>query len=179
MSFEVLGLLKKASEILDRQNISYMVSGSVALGCYAVSRSTRDIDVVLELDAQQVEGFLSEFSSFYLYEPTVIEEIKRKGMFNAIDHESGFKIDFILRKNGRYAQNAFSRRYLFTDWGFPFWIISLEDLIIAKLVWIQDYQSSVQINDINALLLNPEIDFSYLWHSIQDLQLDTFNIIPQ
>ncbi len=66
-------------------------------------------------------------------------------MFNLIDHNTGYKIDFILRKNTQYAQVAFARRQKTIDFTGNIYVISLEDLILAKLMWIQDIFSDRQM----------------------------------
>lgn len=66
-------------------------------------------------------------------------------MFNVIDFESGFKIDFIVRKNTDFHIIEFNRRNLSNAYGFQTWIVSIEDLVISKIKWIQELQSDTQI----------------------------------
>jgi hypothetical protein len=40
-------LLQTVTQILEQQNIPYMLSGSLALTLYAMPRATRDIDIVV------------------------------------------------------------------------------------------------------------------------------------
>lgn len=47
-------LLQDALEWLDRCGITYMVVGSVASSVYGLARATQDIDVVVEISANQV-----------------------------------------------------------------------------------------------------------------------------
>ena len=57
------------------------------------------------------------------------------------------------------------------------WVISLEDLIIAKIIWIQDYQSEKQILDIENLLLNPDKDMNYIKEWCNNMNLRTLNLL--
>jgi len=57
------------------------------------------------------------------------------------------------------------------------WVISLEDLIIAKIIWIQDYQSEKQILDIENLLLNPDKDMNYIKEWCNNLNFRTLNLL--
>jgi hypothetical protein len=98
-------------------------------------------------------------------------------MFNIIDHQTGFKIDFIIRKETEYFNLAFQRRLRIHELDTDLWVIRLEDLIIAKLIWIQEYQSEKQIVDIENLLLNPDKDLTYIRRWCTILQLQTFNLI--
>jgi hypothetical protein len=138
---------------------------------------TMDIDIVIELDQENLNNFLEIFAvGFYLNEDTVRQEIKRKGMFNVIDHRSGFKIDFIVRKDTEYRKLEFSRRIRkFID-DVPVWIVSVEDLIISKIGWIQQLQSERQISDIKLLLTLPGIDMDYIFSWCEKLKLNTLNL---
>ena len=99
----IFDLLKEVTVALEKRNIPYMVSGSMAMVVYTVSRTTRDIDIVIELSKGSLKGFYEIFkANFHLHKPTVEEELSRRGMFNAIDHRSGMKIDFVIRKNSLY-----------------------------------------------------------------------------
>lgn len=64
-------------------------------------------------------------------------------MFNVIDFEGGEKIDFIVRKNTEFHVNEFERHQRVEALGFSVWVVSLEDLIISKLNWIQQIQRSL------------------------------------
>ena len=171
-------LLKKITGSLEEKGISYMVSGSLALNVYSVPRMTYDIDLVIELHHESVEGFLQIFrEGFYIDAETVREEIGRKGMFNAIDHQSGLKIDFIIRKDTEYRRLEFSRKIRKLIGGMPVWIVSPEDLIISKIIWIQELQSEKQMGDINRLLSLEDIDRGYIKDWCKKLALNTFGMI--
>jgi hypothetical protein len=98
-------------------------------------------------------------------------------MFNLIDNLSGYKLDFMLLKNSTYHQLAFERRVQRTDVGYPVWVHSIEDLILAKLMWIQQLFSDRQMNDIHALLRYENIDREYIKNWIEKLQLNTYGLI--
>jgi hypothetical protein len=76
-------LLKEVTSSLDSKKIPYMVSGSMAMIVYTVARTTRDIDMVIELQIDLVDDFCSLFrENFYLHRPSIEEEVRRHGMFN-------------------------------------------------------------------------------------------------
>jgi len=76
-------------------------------------------------------------------------------MFNIIDHATGYKADFVVLKDDPYRREEFSRRVKVTYIGKTIYVVSPEDLLISKLIWIQEYQSHIQIEDIKSLV---EID---------------------
>ena len=98
-------------------------------------------------------------------------------MFNIIDHKTGFKIDFIVRKKTDYFNLAFRQRERIKELNTELWVIGLNDLIIAKIIWIQDLKSGKQVNDIENLLLNPDKDISYIKKWCETLNLETYNLL--
>jgi hypothetical protein len=171
-------LLKKIVVELDKLGIPYMLSGSIAMNEYTIPRMTRDIDIVIELREDNIDAFVSIFDdTFYLDKDTVLEETKRRGMFNAIDQTSGYKIDFIVRKNTEYRRLEFSRKQKHRIEDFDVWIVAPEDLIISKVEWIQVFQSDRQTDDIQNLVDSGKADLKYVKNWCSKLNLKTFNLI--
>ncbi len=173
----ILGLLKRVCRSLDEKDIPYMISGSLAMNIYSIPRMTRDIDIVIELNEARINDFVALFPDSYFSMETIKDEVKKQGMFNIIDHRTGFKMDFIIRKDTLYFKQAFERRQRIKELDTEMWIISLEDLIIAKIFWIQSYQSEKQIQDIKNLMLNPDRDIDYLRNWCINLNLQTFDLL--
>lgn len=170
--------LKQVCQRLDSQGIPYMLSGSLALNAYALPRMTRDIDIVVKLEPIDLDRFTALFEDdFYCHKPSIAEEIGRAGMFNLIHFKTSIKIDFIVRKHTPYRMLELERRQKTDVFGFDAWLVSVEDLIISKLEWIQVLQSEKQMEDIRSLLKNPAIDRTYLAHWIGQLGLNTFNLL--
>lgn len=171
-------LLKRISKSLEDKQISYMLSGSIALNHYTIPRMTLDIDIVIALQEDMLQDFFSLFDQhYYLNRNTVIEETKRSGMFNVIDYETGLKIDFIVRENTEYRKLEFSRRKKIKIEDFYAWIVSPEDLVISKIIWIQQIQSDKQISDIKNLLAIKDLDLTYIADWCRKLKLKTFDQI--
>lgn len=174
----ITDLLKRVTNSLEIKDISYMLSGSLALNAYTVPRMSLDIDIVIELHEEHLLDFFEIFKDdYYINENTVKEEIKRRGMFNVIDHKTGFKVDFIIKKETEYRKHEFSRRIRESISDFDVWIVSPEDLVISKIDWIQQYQSDKQINDIQNLLSISTIDLNYIKLWCNKLNLYTFELL--
>lgn len=174
---KIFDLLQNIATIFEDLEIPYMLGGSMAMNFYTVSRATTDIDIVVLLQAKDVDKLLLRLQNFYYNRDTVIEETQKKGMFNVIDHVTGFKIDFIILKDTEYSLTAFERRNLYNDLGFDVYVTSLEDLIIAKIQWIQQLYSDRQANDIYMLLQNPDKDMEYINNWTQKLNLNTYKLL--
>ena len=148
---------------LEKAKLEYMLSGSVAMGIYTMGRMSWDVDFVISLKEEDIEVFLSLFQKRYFLQPNVIkQEIKREGMFNIIDEQSGFKVDFIIKKSTTFREEEFTRRKKIDFFGKKIYVVALEDLILSKLIWIQQLQSEKQLRDISMLLLNKDLDKNYL-----------------
>lgn len=159
----MLNFLRILIQFLEKENISYMLSGSVALSIYTLPRATRDFDFVVQLLPKDVEDLISNFNEgYYCDEDAVKDAIKNHSMFNIIDHASGFKADFMVLKNEVYRQTEFDRRLKADFFDIPIYVVTPEDLLISKLIWIQEIKSSLQMEDIRKWL--------------QELKLNTYEL---
>ncbi|WP_300600137.1 hypothetical protein [Niabella sp.] len=155
-----------------------MLSGSVAMGIYVIPRATRDFDIVALIQEKDIDDFAKAFKTGFYCEPDAIKDaIKNHGLFNIIDFESGYKADFVILKNTEYRQEEFSRRKAIDFWGKQIYVVTAEDLLLSKLIWIQDLQSSIQQEDIRQLAQLENLDIAYIHKWINKLQLQTFNLL--
>ena len=173
----VFDLLERMIGIFKSLNIPYMLSGSMAMSFYSVTRATRDIDIVVHMQEKDIENFILNLNNFYFNKETIKKEIKNKGMFNIIDFKSGFKVDVIILKDTDYFLQAFKNKKISNELGYEVYVISLEDLILAKIIWIQQLQSERQKEDIKMLLNNENIDIQYINKWSNKLKLNTFDLI--
>ena len=167
-------MLKIASEGLEKANIPYMLTGSFAANFYAVPRMTRDIDIIIQIFETDLDKFVQAFENhFYLDRRAILEAMEHRRMFNIINTDNAFKIDFIILKNSSYRQIEFQRKRRVIFNGVWVWIVSPEDLIISKLDWAKDSMSEMQMRDVKNLLMTlKNIDETYLHQWIQTLRLD-------
>lgn len=157
-----LDVLRLVSERLTAGGWQFMLTGSFALAHYATPRMTRDLDIVVAIEARDVDRIASAFSDdFYIDAEDVRSAVASQRLFNLMHFASGIKVDFIVRKSSDYRLAEFDRRQPVTMGGVPTWIVSKEDLILSKLVWAQESGSELQRRDIR-LLLNCAPDLQYL-----------------
>ena len=88
-------------DILNKNQIQYFITGSVAAIVYGEPRLTHDIDLVIHIDEKEIGTFVSAFAPEYFYcppEEVIRTELNRtvRGHFNLIHHETGFKADIYL-----------------------------------------------------------------------------------
>lgn len=174
----MLKLLQSVCLKLEQQGIEYMLSGSLALNVYTVPRMTRDIDIVIALTERHLPQFINLFSeeTTYFSTPAIQKAVKLPGIFNIIDFNTGYKLDFIVLKSEPFRQTEFARRIRSEALGFPAWIVSIEDLILSKLIWIQTLLSDRQTEDLKHLIAVKNIDWKYVMHWVQELNLKTYGL---
>jgi hypothetical protein len=83
----------------------------------------------------------------------------------------------MVRKFSEYRTKEFERRKLINALGFSMWVVSLEDLILSKIIWIQEYQSERQMEDVRNLLRNESVDIVYIKDWANKLSVNLFNLI--
>ena len=175
----MLSFFQKITDVLDQYQIPYMLSGSIALGIYTVPRMTRDIDFVIHLEAKNLDLFVDSFKEGFYCDRDGIKDamVGPVKMFNIIDHESGYKADFVVLKDDPFRLEEFRRRLRVDYFEKTIYVVSPEDLLISKLIWIQDFQSAVQIEDIKSLVVLDTLDWEYISKWVKLLKLRTFDLI--
>ncbi|OGW91435.1 MAG: hypothetical protein A3D28_00435 [Omnitrophica bacterium RIFCSPHIGHO2_02_FULL_63_14] len=170
---EELSVLKTVCGVLAKQGIPYMVTGSIASSFYAVPRMTRDIDIVLQVTAADVDRIVNLFKKdFYIDRESVDEAVRRQDMFNLIHNKKVVKVDFIVRKDEPYRKLEFERRRQVELGGATVWMVSPEDLILSKLWWAKDSRSEMQLTDVQNLLRAIKLDRDYLLKWVRALNLE-------
>ncbi len=145
---------RRVIEILDEAGVPYMLTGSLASAFYAIPRATQDLDVVIateEVGVDQIVHLLQN-AEWYVDPDAALEAHRTRGQFNAIDPSSGWKVDFIIRKDRPFSRTEFHRRKRVSLLDLEVSIVSLEDILIAKLEWGRLGDSALQHRDVLQLL---------------------------
>lgn len=152
---ELHELLARLVSVLERLQIPYLITGSVAAMAYGEPRLTNDIDVVVDLNSGHVGGLLAQFpvDEFYLSDDSIRDALARKGQFNIIHPLSGLKIDVMVQQGTAFEQSRFSRARLvhFADkQGGRF--SAPEDVILKKMEYYRDGGSEKHLRDIAGIM---------------------------
>jgi len=144
------GLLELVVGILDGAEVPYMLTGSLAGSYHGAPRSTQDIDLVVEASVAALLEVATKLRTHGLYvsDDAIREAHAARGMFNAIDPDSGWKVDFIVRKDRPFSRAEFESRREIEFLGLELSIASAEDLIVAKLEWARLGNSERQLRDV-------------------------------
>jgi hypothetical protein len=162
-------------DVLERNQIPYMITGSVASVLYGEPRMTLDMDIVLDIAPHQVRPFVQAFGNdYYVDETSIRDAIQRRWYFNIIHGSSGAKVDFYVVQDTPYAREAFGRRRndQFSH-AVRAYFTSAEDTIIGKLQYYHDGGSEKHLRDIRGILrsMPAKLDMGYLDKWATDLGL--------
>jgi hypothetical protein len=157
-----IDVLKTVCKRLSDSKIAYMISGSVALSFYSEPRMTRDIDIVININARDIDKMMKLFENdFYIDREMLETAVQNQTMFNIINLEALIKIDFIIRKNEIYRIEEFKNRIKIKLHDAEIYMVAIEDLIVSKLYWAKDSYSEIQLRDIKKLL-KADFDLEYV-----------------
>ncbi|MCX7039433.1 MAG: hypothetical protein NT005_09930 [Spirochaetes bacterium] len=155
--------------------IPYMITGSLASTYYGRPRTTQDIDLVIEADANRLSAFVAAVQKrgYYVDANDAAEALSRRSIFNIIDADSGYKLDLIVRKDREFSRQEFGRRREVTLLGGRAFMVSPEDSILSKLEWSREGASERQFLDALAVARTQgdDLDLAYLKRWAQELGL--------
>jgi hypothetical protein len=130
--------MERISRILEELGLKYHYTGGVAVSYYGDPRFTQDLDLVIQLAIDQPETklLLDRLSAgFIVHKQAVLDAIRARALFQAIDEESLVKIDFHVGEKIPGELGRSTHREIFPGVSAP--LVSQEDAILSKLLWIQ------------------------------------------
>jgi len=170
-------LLIKITEILSNLKIKYFVTGGFAVSVWGRPRATFDIDIIVKIIEPQaipLTRALREISKAgYADENMIKDAIRHNGEFNFIDSNSGLKVDFWVVEERSLKPPEFKNRKLKKISGQDVYFVSPEDLILSKLQWYQETQSSRHLEDVQSILKisSQKLNMKYLKQWAEKLEV--------
>ena len=170
MQNEPIEVTLVVTRVLEKLNIPYFISGSLASTLYGMVRTTQDSDIVTEMYPLHTLPFVSALQNdFYLDEEMITDSIQRHSSFNMIHRETMFKVDVFIPQPRPFFVSQLSRAQNLTiqlnsDLQAKF--SSPEDVILAKLEWYRlgGEVSERQWRDIQGIMMtrSGDLDLTYL-----------------
>lgn len=156
---------------LDKLQVPYFLTGSIASSLHGIPRSTNDIDIVAELPPQVAKEFARHLGDQYYADDLMIRDaFTRRQACNVIWLDTMMKVD-LMPPRFDFDGEAMSRRIQMqlsdgSGSGIPVFVASPEDAILAKLVWYREggNTSERQLSDIRGVCTAQSelLDRSYL-----------------
>ncbi len=180
MQNEPIEVTIRVTQVLEKLNIPYLISGSLASTLYGMVRTTQDSDIVAEMKPEHLLPFVAALQDeFYMDDEMIAESIQRHSSFNIIHRESMFKVDVFIPKPRLFLQSQLERAqrqtfYFESEVSAKF--SSPEDTILAKLEWYRlgGEVSDRQWRDILGVLKtrSSELDLDYLRKWANELKVN-------
>jgi hypothetical protein len=147
-----IDIVRDFSTRLDAVQIGYMLTGSMALNCYALPCVPHNLDFVIALRPADAEIVFRLFSPDYdISREAVDSAIAQQSFFNLFHRKSRIKVNCIVCQQINYRLMEYSRRQRVKFENFKTWIVSKEDLIISKLHWARKSLSPRHLRDVENL----------------------------
>jgi hypothetical protein len=172
----LIDLVATIARRLDVAGIPYMLTGSLASSFHGEPRSTRDADVVIDPTPEALRRFvtaLTQEEGFYVDADAALDALEHRTQFNVIEVATGWKVDFIIRRDRPFSLEEFGRRQQVQLPGATMYVATAEDMIIAKLEWALAGESERQLRDVSSIasVMGNTLDLEYLERWIAALGL--------
>ena len=163
---ELERFLLTVRDAFDDQHVEHMVVGSMAANWLGLTRTTNDVDVIISTTRPQLIALARKLKAAGLYidEECALDALHRQSMINAIQPETGWKIDLIVLNDKPFSRAEFDRRFDHETTVGTFSTQTAEDLILSKLVWGRDAESERQFRDVGGVfdIWRSKLDVDYL-----------------
>jgi Nucleotidyl transferase AbiEii toxin, Type IV TA system len=154
--------LADVSSILLARQCSFHLTGGLASSFYGEPRFTQGIDIVIRVAiGESLDQLIQDLSQKFIVDRAAIEDaVRHKSIFQVLHEETMIKVDFhVGQAISGELERSHSEEILA---GVVVPIVSKEDAILSKLIWICK-GSNKSRHDVKTMLKRSgEIDFDYL-----------------
>lgn len=165
---DLVNLTKEIVSALNNRNIQYALSGAIANVVWGIPRATQDIDILISVPQIQLPSLLEIFFSLGFKGDSKELILKaQKEYFIRLAHHA-VTLEIFLPAIP-YHHQVIKRRVKYDIEDTPAWFVSLEDLIILKLL----FHRTKDIADIKAILATQvhRVDKDYIMKTLPSLLL--------
>lgn len=131
-----------------------MLAGSFASSYHGDPRTTNDIDLVIDPTRDALGRFVQglEREHDYVSESAALEAYERRGQFNVVMLDSGWKADLILCRKRAFSRSEFGRRQPAEIAEIRVFVATVKDTVIARLEWARLGEFERQLRDVAGIL---------------------------
>lgn len=166
---------------LEDAGVPFMIAGSVASGYHGETRSTQDVDMVIDPSSEALDRFVSGLDPSRFYVGDHRRALAQRDMFNVIDMANGWKFDLIVRHDRPFSVEEFARRRPGTIEDVAVHFATAEDVVLSKLEWGKASDSTRQFDDARAVVRSAGLDRAYLelWADRLDIREELASLLDE
>lgn len=179
-------IVVKVADALDSCAIPFMVVGSFSSNLYGVERTTQDVDIVMQLEAQSISRLIAALGPEFRFDAQMgFETVTMTSRYIASHVDPIFKVELFFLSDDPHDREHFARRRSekFGPRTMP--VASAEDVIVTKLRWSKNGRRTKDIDDVRYVLAVQagNLDMPYIrhWcdaHGTRELLEKTLSEIP-
>jgi len=169
--------LSRIASVLSSQKIPFHLTGGLASSYYGEPRFTQDVDIVVSIATDSLcEQFIEALAAEFLIDPAVARDaIKRRGLFQALDEETLIKVDLHVGESIPGELQRSKIEEVLPGVSVP--LVSKEDAIIAKLLWLKKGSHKSRQDILMMLKRKGDVDSEYL--EKQAIALDVQDLLHE
>jgi hypothetical protein len=168
--------LKAITDLLEDFSVPYMLTGGLSQNVYIKPRIVKDIDIVINITNDHLDKILPSLNNHFEFRK-VHRKIHFCGMFNIIHSETQKKIDIIICKTNEFNKLEFQNKTSKNILGLDLNCVTIEDLIISKISWLQKFRMEKYFDDLTQLFCYHDLDWEYIKYWCQSLNLETYHFL--
>ncbi|NEP00958.1 MAG: nucleotidyl transferase AbiEii/AbiGii toxin family protein [Symploca sp. SIO2E9] len=178
-TFDPSEIARLLQPIFETLAIPYYITGGVAATAYGDPRTTRDLDLVIELNRDNITQLVEalEKAGFYCPPIAVQDILDGRGRVLSVTHiKTVLNADLILNSDTDFDHSKMARRrkIALDEAGVEeFFVVSPEDVVLSKLLWRKSSGSMKQWTDVLGILKvqGELLEFDYLWQWAEVLEV--------
>lgn len=147
-ALDAIAVTIAVTEALDEIGVPYVIGGSVAGAIHGLARATMDVDIVVDLRAEQVDPLVHRLGGDYYADADALRDaVARRATSNLVHRPTMFKVDLFVLKARAWDREQLARRQthvLSAERGWAGAIATAEDTVLAKLEW---YRKGNEVSD--------------------------------
>lgn len=151
----------------DQLGIPFMFVGSLSSSYHGIERSTKDADLVVQLDLNQLRALVDHLKpAFTLDLQPKFESVTFTTRYILKVANLDYEIELFLLSDDPHDQERFRRRIEFEIAGRKAWVATAEDVIIMKLRWFHIDQRPKDYEDVRNVVAvqKNRLDWHYIHH---------------
>ena len=162
---DFLAVAVRAATVCTDLGIPYLIGGGVASTVHGEFRTTRDVDLVVQLKRADAARFTAALTAdFTLNPPDILDALARvpiaasdrtqRATFAAYDRATGYQLDVFCASDSPFDRAQFDRAIPIAvpEVGAVLMVASAEDTIVTKLEWYAITPSDQQWTDVQTIL---------------------------